>query len=542
MRVVSVRIPALFALTALAVTVAGPAFAHQSTGPGEAGDVPAKVQRALGGEVEALDNGLYRIEVPHGPDVKTHGPDLRAGIDAVANHGSGLGPGDPERPPVCVADASTGYYQEVLYGYPAYATDDVATHRASIQAAFRRMNAVLDEESLASGGPDADYIVRCESDESIRVSSFVVPIAGGDASFSQVRTAARVAGYTNPKADYTIFYDGTGPSGVCGTASFYSDDSPGAGNLNNNSGASAGYAVTYRSCWLGATPMHENGHNQGAVQYSAPYSTGSGAHCYDENDVMCYSPDGGDLNQSGTISRCADFLHFDCGNDTYFDSAPEPGEWLASHWNIGSGVNRFVSFGPDDGNDPPSASFESSCLALACSLTDTSADDDGAVVSRSWSFGDGSSATGAGVAHSYAAAGSYPVTLTVTDDDGASASAVRSLSVAAPQPDVTPGGPSGSDGGGEGPPGAGAKPPDTAIASGPPARTRRHQVSFELVSDPPGASFECRFDSGEFAPCREAFSVSTGRGSHRLVARARDAAGGADPLPARHFWRVVGRR
>ncbi len=32
-------------------------------------------------------------------------------------------------------------------------------------------------------------------------------------------------------------------------------------------------------CWNGSTPMHENGHNQGAVQYDAPYSTGDGAHC-----------------------------------------------------------------------------------------------------------------------------------------------------------------------------------------------------------------------------------------------------------------------
>jgi hypothetical protein len=32
--------------------------------------------------------------------------------------------------------------------------------------------------------------------------------------------------------------------------------------------------------------MHESAHNQGAVQYGAPNSTGTGGHCYDELDAM----------------------------------------------------------------------------------------------------------------------------------------------------------------------------------------------------------------------------------------------------------------
>ena len=70
---------------------------------------------------------------------------------------------------------------------------------------------------------------------------------------------------------------------------------------------------------------------------------------------MCYSPDGGDRNQGGNVLDCAGRLHLDCGHDDYFDTAPEAGEYLASRWNIGSRVNRFLSFGGAAENAAPVA-------------------------------------------------------------------------------------------------------------------------------------------------------------------------------------------
>ena len=454
-------------LAALAVglvlaTPAAPALA--ATPPG--GDVPRDVEAALGGEVTPTGTGLYRVKTGDGIRLTTHGPDFRDEIIyPKAGHGTGLGPGDPERAPVCAADAASDRYQEVLYGYwdPAGADpgeNRLAEVREPIRAAVRRMNAVLSSESVASGGAAADYIVRCEAGGEVRVSAFGVATTSGTdrATFSQVVDAAEAAGFTDRLADYTIFYAGDGPAGTCGTGSYYANDSPSALNPNNNPGGATegGYGVSFNGCWYGSVPMHENGHNQGAVQRYAPYSTGTGAHCYDENDVMCYSPDGGDANQGGTINRCTDYLHFDCGWDTYFDAAPEPGEWLETHWNLGSSANRFIAFGTPGQNTSPSAAFDFACTDLACEFTDASEDQDGTVASRSWDFGDGATSTAADPAHEFAAAGTYDVELTVTDDDGDATSLTRELSVpVAPPPPNDPfaaaqvlGGASASAGGG----------------------------------------------------------------------------------------------
>jgi subtilisin family serine protease len=67
---------------------------------------------------------------------------------------------------------------------------------------------------------------------------------------------------------------------------------------------------------------------------------------------------------------------------------------------------------------PPVASFTSSCAGKTCAFTDTSTDPDGAVVSWSWTFGDGAESSAQNPSHTYSVGGTYPVTLTVTDDDG----------------------------------------------------------------------------------------------------------------------------
>ncbi len=74
-------------------------------------------------------------------------------------------------------------------------------------------------------------------------------------------------------------------------------------------------------------------------------------------------------------------------------------------------------------NAAPVAQFTVACESLTCDFVDASTDTDGAVVSWSWTFGDGASAdTGGTLTHTYAAGGTYTVRLVVADDDGDSTS------------------------------------------------------------------------------------------------------------------------
>ena len=101
--------------------------------------------------------------------------------------------------------------------------------------------------------------------------------------------------------------------------------------------------------------LHEYAHTMGAVQPSAPHSTkkeltDGQKHCTDSKtvgqggtDVMCKSDGQGEVFGNA----CPGLLpfRFDCNNDDYFNPKPEAGSYLATHWNLGSPLNRFIQFG-----------------------------------------------------------------------------------------------------------------------------------------------------------------------------------------------------
>jgi hypothetical protein len=136
-----------------------------------------------------------------------------------------------------------------------------------------------------------------------------------------------------------IFADHTlGSDGVSGVGDIVSDDTPGPANLANQLGRSAllfgdgspGFAPQAVNS-LGHAILHEMSHTIGAVQLSAPHSTGA-AHCYDGLDVMCYN-DGGFAWRPMTVCQQ---LSYDCGGDDYYNPSPSPGSYLATHWNLAS--------------------------------------------------------------------------------------------------------------------------------------------------------------------------------------------------------------
>ena len=370
---------------------------------------------------ERKPSGLYQVTLLDGETLETHG------YDPKPSHGSWSWISRSLlRQPICATD----YYFHVLYGRLSSSSDRYATQRPEILTSVKNTNYLLNSEGVESGGHNTDFKVLCDGWGEVEVGSFAAPSAG----YQAVVDAARAAGYNKTNVKYWIFLDVDATS-YCGISSFRSDESPVASNTNNSGGS---YSISHRDCWAGRTPMHEVGHAMGAVQYNAPSSTGSGGHCNEDIDVMCYSPDGGDRNQGGTVDNCTGQTHFDCLHNTYFDTATEAGEYLETNWNLGNPLNRFIAI---DGNPvaptnrPPTASFTWTCPATGCDLVDTSSDFDGSIASRLWQFGDGTTSTAASVRHIYSIPGPYSVTLTVTDNKGAAASAVKPVAYYPADPD-----------------------------------------------------------------------------------------------------------
>jgi uncharacterized protein (TIGR03382 family) len=84
--------------------------------------------------------------------------------------------------------------------------------------------------------------------------------------------------------------------------------------------------------------------------------------------------------------------------------------------------------------------------------------------------------------------------------------------------------------------------PDTFLAGGPAAQTELREATFELSASESGASYSCRLDGGDFAPCTSPVTFAElAEGTHTLEVRARDVAGHEDPTPARHNWAVTHR-
>jgi hypothetical protein len=123
-----------------------------------------------------------------------------------------------------------------------------------------------------------------------------------------------------------------------------SKDSDKTASENSNNLSSRHWATTRNwdePGWPGHE-LHEVFHSLGAVNGEAPFYSSIG-HCEDDHDLMCAG------GPSETFIRCPDKRWaqgldrlIDCGEDTYLDPIAEPGEWLATHYNLGEDSSHII--------------------------------------------------------------------------------------------------------------------------------------------------------------------------------------------------------
>ncbi len=83
-------------------------------------------------------------------------------------------------------------------------------------------------------------------------------------------------------------------------------------------------------------------------------------------------------------------------------------------------------------------------------------------------------------------------------------------------------------------------PPATTIGpTMPVANTQSSSATFDLGSNEPGSTFECRLDGALFAACTTPASYAAlGDGTHTFDVRATDPAGNLDTSPASYSWKI----
>jgi streptogramin lyase len=282
--------------------------------------------------------------------------------------------------PVCRTSGN-----RIVVVYTRRSGDPTLAPTATLRSIVKRMNwKISDQSSQSSAGK--------------RVVKMAVECSGGQISVLEVVTASNAwatiwaevpkALYGYPSGEkavkYLIFDHSTSVEnpayGGLGGPIF---DNVGKSHFNPNAWETAN-ALIFPGAWETHGPIHELIHalggSQGNASPKAPFST-SGYHCEDGLDILCYADGTGGYFQD----FCAEYegyytpttVPIDCNKDTYFNSAPKVGSWLAKYWNIGDRENWFFVA-------PPKATTEAATSVKGKSaVLHGTADPEG---TRTWSF------------------------------------------------------------------------------------------------------------------------------------------------------------
>jgi hypothetical protein len=284
--------------------------------------------------------GLWKVKHVDGSVSLTHGPDASPGASGQRGVLGGTA-----RQPAC----GTTYYRRAIIALPSDVVGDKTV--ASFRSDINKANGAFFQAAVESGSTNgADLIFLCDSTGAVRVDVVRLAHTRAGGTWSTIISDLKALGFNRTNEQYAVYYEATPVGATCGQGEIQTDDTDGSTNLNN---VGPDFALVYNCDDGGSTLLHEIGHNLGAVQPGAPYSTGvsntNGWHCYEAYDVMCYN-DGGHLDPGYIVTNCSDsFDHFDCRHDSYFDAkigvaqGGSAGSYIDTHWNIGACYVRWVN-------------------------------------------------------------------------------------------------------------------------------------------------------------------------------------------------------
>jgi hypothetical protein len=282
---------------------------------------------------------------------------------------------------------------KVIYAHPVDVGNRIGTYSQVIQSGARALNDFVNSESGGLLSLRFD-IGNFEGPHCLDIQRVALPntaayysTPAGSAFSKLLNDVALRLGPQPGVRNYLIYADLVAPAGIAGEALAFigpaADDPGGAihalGHLpavlygrggTDFFGSSTSFDAGQTSRQHLEVALHEVSHTLGAVQQSAPNSSGTTAggapagHCADEWDLMCYS-DGGsvppfvDSNCDGAATLPPDpygpdFEAWDCNKDDYFNTAPAGGSYLDTHWNLADStfVCAFDTCTPPDAQRP----------------------------------------------------------------------------------------------------------------------------------------------------------------------------------------------
>ncbi len=279
----------------------------------------------------------YEIRTPGQPKSVAH-------VDYLTEEARYLGAAvylpTPELAPTC---RTSGNRIVVVYSHrPA---DTTPTPTESLRSIVRRMNWKINQQGSVSsgGGRTVKMAVDCNGSGLIQVYN----VATANNNLSTVSAAAKaqiVGDPTGTNAVKYLVFDHEENEAAAGVGDLVRDEEK---SWVNGNATKTGVALVYNGSWDTHVSIHELFHNLGAVQATAPYANTS--HCVDGIDILCYE-DGYSSGGSYSETRCPagagyqepEKTPLDCGYDTYFNTAPGSGNWLATHWDTGGEEDPFL--------------------------------------------------------------------------------------------------------------------------------------------------------------------------------------------------------
>ena len=275
-------------------------------------------------------------------DPCTHGTDPAPPGFAVKQDVAPLAPAaaaDQASSLVCDGDGQSGFRVHLLYVHASDVPSRYAAYLASVQAWAGEADRIVADSAVQTG--DERHIRFLHDSQCLPLVDVVAvsPAATSRGGFWTMIDELQRQGYSRTDRVYQAFVDA---NEMCGMGVVWNDDRADGAVNRHNIGPS--YSRIDSGCWGGAIAAHELLHNLGGVQLSAPHSNG-GFHCIDEYDVLCYQDSSrAPAPELDCQDPSADWLLLDCNHDDYFNTNPDPGSYLATHWNAAN--NRFLVGAP----------------------------------------------------------------------------------------------------------------------------------------------------------------------------------------------------